>query len=217
MKTGAHEFVISPEILLRAYAAGVFPMARSRHDTELCWIDPDERGILPFQNFHIPKSLRKALKRGIFEVRVDAAFDAVMRGCAEPTPGRPETWINDEILRLYNELFGMGYAHSVECWRNGELVGGLYGVQLGGAFFGESMFSRATDASKIALCHLMARLKYGGFRLLDTQFVTDHLERFGAIEIPRHEYLNLLMGAVNATAFFPSELPESAEPEVVFL
>lgn len=193
---------LTADVLLRAYASGIFPMARNRQDAKLYWIDPDQRGVIPLDAFHIPRSLRKVLKQGVFQVRVDSAFDAVIRRCAAPTPDRPDTWINDEILRLFNELHGLGMAHSVETWRDGELVGGLYGLSLGGAFFGESMFSRATDASKVALVHLVARLRAGGYRLLDTQFVTEHLERFGAVEIPRHRYLRLLAAAIDAKGDF---------------
>jgi leucyl/phenylalanyl-tRNA--protein transferase len=176
---------VTPELLLRAYALGVFPMAESRADPELYWIDPKQRGILPLDAFHVPHSLRKTIRRRVFEVRVDTAFKEVMEACAEPGPGRPDSWINDEILALYTALHEARHAHSVEAWRDGKLVGGLYGVTIGAAFFGESMFSRETDASKVALVHLVARLRCGGFELLDTQFVTKHLARFGVVEIPR--------------------------------
>ena len=178
-------------------------MARSRSDSRLYWIDPDQRGILPLEQFHIPRSLRKTLKRDIFEMRVDSAFEAVMEGCAQSTSGRPDPGINDEIVRLFVELHRLGMAHSVETWRDGKLVGGLYGLSLGAAFFGESMFSRETDASKVALVDLVARLKRAGYMLLDTQFVTEHLSRFGATEIPRHQYLKLLGNAVELPAVFP--------------
>ncbi|HLO77564.1 MAG TPA: leucyl/phenylalanyl-tRNA--protein transferase [Magnetospirillum sp.] len=194
---------LTSDLLLRAYAMGIFPMARSRADQRLYWIDPDQRGILPLDDFHVPRSLRKALRRTDFEVRVDTAFEAVMSGCAQSTDDRPDTWINDEIVRLFVELHHLGMAHSVETWCGGELVGGLYGLALGAAFFGESMFSRRTDASKVALVNLVARLKRAGFLLLDTQFVTDHLSRFGATEIPRHQYLKLLASAVDTPAVFP--------------
>lgn len=187
---------ITPELLLRAYAAGYFPMARSRDEAEIEWFAPEMRGVLPLETFHVPRSLFKVLRRGTFLLRHDSAFDAVIRACAEPTPDRRETWINDEILRLYGELHRRGQAHSVEAWRDGRLVGGLYGVAIGGAFFGESMFSRETDASKVALCHLVACLKASGFTLLDTQFLTAHLARFGAVEIPQHDYLERLAGAM---------------------
>lgn len=179
---------VSPELLLQAYAAGVFPMAEARDDDGLFWIDPDARGILPLKSFHIPKKLVSSVRRDTFEVRVDTAFREVIRACAAPARARETTWISERIEALYAELHERGFAHSVECWQDGSLVGGLYGVRLRGAFFGESMFHRATGASKVALVHLVARLKAGGFALLDTQFVTDHLKQFGAIEIPRGEY-----------------------------
>jgi leucyl/phenylalanyl-tRNA--protein transferase len=194
---------LTSDLLLRAYAMGIFPMARSRTDQRLYWIDPDQRGILPLDTFHLPRSLRKTLRRQVFEIRVDTAFEEVMRGCAQSTSDRPDTWINDEIVRLFVELHHLGMAHSVETWHEGRLVGGLYGLSLGSAFFGESMFSRETDASKVALVDLVARLKRAGYRLLDTQFVTEHLSRFGATEIPRHQYLKLLAAAVDAPAVFP--------------
>jgi leucyl/phenylalanyl-tRNA--protein transferase len=199
---------LSPELLLRAYAAGLFPMAESAEDPDLFWIDPDPRGVLPLDRFHLPRRLRRTLRAGPYEIRVDTAFEAVMRGCAEPTEIRPKTWINDEILRLYGALFDQGYAHSVEAWREGELVGGLYGVALRGVFFGESMFSRATDASKVALVHLVARLVKGGFRLLDTQFVTEHLRRFGAVEISRADYHRQLERALGIEAYFAEGLAD---------
>lgn len=198
---------LTPEILLRAYTCGVFPMARSRRDPRLYWIDPTDRGILPLDDFHIPRSLLKTVRRGTFEVRCDTDFLSVMEGCAEPAADRPDTWINEEIVRLFTQLHGMGLAHSVETWHNGCLVGGLYGLAMGGAFFGESMFSRTADASKVALVHLVARLRHGGFTLLDTQFVTDHLRRFGAHEVPKHIYLDQLAAAINRPASFPIDLP----------
>lgn len=196
---------LTPELLLRAYAAGIFPMAEDAAEHEVFWVDPDQRGVLPLDSFHLPRRLRRILRQEWFEVRCDSAFGEVMRGCAEPRPERPKTWINDEIVRLYSGLFELGFAHSVECWRDGALVGGLYGVALGGAFFGESMFSRVTDASKVALAQLVARLKRGRFRLLDTQFVTTHLERFGAVEIPRRQYHRDLAAALEVDAYFPVE------------
>jgi len=196
--------------LMRAYAIGVFPMARHRDDPKLVWIDPEERGILPLDEFHIPRSLRKTVRKGPFTVRCDTAFERVMRLCAEPAEDRPETWINDEILRLFIELHRMGVTHSVETWLGDELVGGLYGLSLGGAFFGESMFSRVTDASKVALVHLVARLRLGGYSLLDTQFVTDHLTRFGAREIPREEYHARLAEALQQQGVFYGDLAGGA-------
>lgn len=198
---------LTPDILLRAYASGIFPMARNRRDQKLYWIDPEQRGIIPLDTFHVPRSLRKLLKRGAYEVRVDTALERVMIECAAPTPERPDTWINNEIVRLFVELHQLGMAHSVEVWRGDSLVGGLYGLSLGGAFFGESMFSRARDASKVALVHLVARLRWRGYLLLDTQFVTDHLQHFGAIEIPRQVYLRLLARAVEHKATFAPHVP----------
>ena len=181
---------ITPELLLSAYMQGIFPMAESANSDDVFWVDPDERGILPLDQFHVPKKLAKKIRTEPFKVKINTAFRDVMLKCAEPTDNvdRKNTWINKTILTRYNELHEMGYAHSVECWQNDELVGGLYGVSLNGAFYGESMFHTITDASKIALVYLVARLKIGGYSLLDTQFVTDHLSQFGAIEIPRKEY-----------------------------
>ncbi|CAA7622067.1 Leucyl/phenylalanyl-tRNA--protein transferase [Candidatus Terasakiella magnetica] len=195
-------YPLTSDLLLRAYASGIFPMARSRDDPRLYWIDPEERGILPLDGFHIPGSLKKILRQERFEIRCDSAFEEVMRGCGESAPDRPDTWINEEIIALFVELFHLGLAHSVETWRQGRLVGGLYGLALGGAFFGESMFSRESAASKVALVHLVARLKSGGFSLLDTQFVTDHLKRFGAVEIPRAEYQARLAAALEERVSF---------------
>ena len=197
---------LTPEILLEAYAAGIFPMAETADDPELFWVDPNRRGILPLEAFHVPRRLRRVLRQGRFSVRADTAFAAVMRGCAAASETRPATWINDEIVRLYGALFERGAAHSVECWREGELVGGLYGVSLGAVFFGESMFSRVSDASKVALVDLVARLRHGGYRLLDTQFLTPHLARFGAIEVSRARYHRLLAEALRYRAVFPRGL-----------
>jgi leucyl/phenylalanyl-tRNA--protein transferase len=203
------EFRLTPDILLAAYAAGVFPMAESADDPELFWVDPQRRGILPLDAFHVPHRLRRVVRQGRFEIGCDSAFEAVIRGCAEAGETRPTTWINGEIVQLYTALFARGAAHSVECRRGGALVGGLYGVSLGAAFFGESMFSRETDASKVALVHLAARLRVGGYRLLDTQFLTPHLARFGGIEISRARYRRLLAAALGYRASFPVELPEA--------
>ncbi|MBI3710230.1 MAG: leucyl/phenylalanyl-tRNA--protein transferase [Proteobacteria bacterium] len=197
---------ITADLLLRAYAAGLFPMGESADDPELFWVDPELRGVLPLDAFHIPRSLKKAVRHGLFEVTADRAFATVIQRCAEPTPQRRATWINPEITRLYSELHRRGHAHSLECWHEGRLAGGLYGVALGGAFFGESMFSREPDASKVALVHLVARLRRGGFMLLDTQFVTAHLARFGAIEIPRRAYRRQLAEALERPALFYREL-----------
>jgi leucyl/phenylalanyl-tRNA--protein transferase len=201
---------LTPDILLAAYAAGVFPMAESADDPELFWVDPHRRGILPLDGFHVPHRLRRVVGQNRFEIRCDSAFEDVIRGCAEATEKRPNTWINEEIVRLYAALFGRGAAHSVEAWQDGNLVGGLYGVSLGAVFFGESMFSRITDASKVALVHLAARLRLGGYRLLDTQFLTPHLARFGGIEITRARYHRLLADALAYRASFPAGLPDAA-------
>jgi leucyl/phenylalanyl-tRNA---protein transferase len=199
---------LTPDLLLAAYAAGVFPMAESADDAELFWVDPRLRGILPIEEFHVPRRLRRVVRQGCFDIRCDTAFEEVIRGCAEATEKRPNTWINDEIVRLYVSLAARGAAHSVEAWQAGILVGGLYGVSIGAAFFGESMFSRATDASKVALVHLVARLRLGGYRLLDIQFLTPHLARFGGVEISRAHYHRLLAGALAYRASFPALLPE---------
>ncbi|MGC2411667.1 MAG: leucyl/phenylalanyl-tRNA--protein transferase [Stellaceae bacterium] len=198
---------LTPDILLDAYAAGIFPMAERADDPELFWVDPNRRGIIPLDGFHVPRRLERVLRQGRFSVRADTAFAAVIRGCADSTDARPSTWINDEIVRLYSALFERGVAHSVECWQGDALVGGLYGVSLGAAFFGESMFSRVTDASKVALVHLVARLRRGGYHLLDTQFVTPHLAQFGAIEISRARYRRLLAEALRYRAVFPRDPP----------
>ncbi len=199
---------LTPELLLKAYSVGLFPMAESADDPALFWVDPERRGIMPLDGFHVPRSLRKTVRKGAFEVTCDTDFAGVVRACAEPTAARPSTWINEEIVRLYAALARMGNAHSVECRQDGALVGGLYGVALGGAFFGESMFSRATDASKVALVHLVARLKRGGFLLLDAQFITAHLARFGALEVPRAKYRRLLATALAQPARFPATLDD---------
>jgi leucyl/phenylalanyl-tRNA--protein transferase len=184
-------------------------MSESADDPELFWVDPRRRGILPLDAFHVPKRLRRVVRQGAFAVRCDSAFEEVIRGCAEATEKRPNTWINDEIVRLYAGLFDRGAAHSVESWQGDALVGGLYGVAIGAAFFGESMFSRATDASKVALVHLAARLRFGGYRLLDTQFLTPHLAQFGGVEIARARYHRLLAEALAYRASFPAALPEA--------
>ena len=200
---------LNPETLLRAYAVGLFPMAERHDDTTLYWIDPEKRGILPLDKFHIPRRLRRTVRRNMFDVVCNSAFEQVIRYCAKPADDRDETWINDEIIKLYLNLHELGRAHSVECWHDGNLMGGLYGVALGGAFFGESMFSRETDASKVALVHLVARLRKGGFQLLDTQFVTQHLAQFGAVEILRSGYRELLSSALDVQATFYPELDPS--------
>lgn len=181
---------LDPQLLLRAYVAGIFPMADSRRAREVYWVEPAARGILPLDGFHVSRSLRKTMVSDRFTVTVDTAFPQIIAACATARPDG--TWINGQIEQACNTLHSEGHAHSVECWEDGELVGGLYGVSLGGAFFGESMFSRATDASKVALAHLVARLRVGGYKLLDCQFLTEHLATLGAVEIPRAAYMGLL-------------------------
>lgn len=193
---------ITPEVLLKAYACGIFPMAESADDPGLYWIEPERRGVMPLDGFHVPKRLARLVRQDRFEVRIDTAFEAVLDGCAAPAPGRQRTWINSRIRQLYTSLFAMGQAHSVETWLGGTLVGGLYGVHYNGAFFGESMFSRVRDASKVALVHLAGRLRLGNFRLLDAQFITDHLSQFGAVEISRRQYQTLLDEALTARGDF---------------
>ncbi|MBY5389167.1 leucyl/phenylalanyl-tRNA--protein transferase [Rhizobium leguminosarum] len=189
---------ITPDILLRAYSIGLFPMAESADDPEIFWVEPELRGVLPFDHFHVSKSLAKTVRKKPFEIRFDHAFDEVIAACAEETSGRPSTWINRTIRSLYSTLFDMGHAHTVEAWEGNELVGGLYGVSLGSAFFGESMFSRRTDASKICLVHLVDRLRERGFTLLDTQFTTEHLKTFGAIDVPKADYAAMLTAAMES-------------------
>ncbi len=193
---------IPADLLLRAYATGVFPMAESADDPEVFWVRPEMRGIIPLDAFHVPKSLAKTVRQNRFEIRFDSDFIGVIDGCAEAREGRLSTWINQPIREAYGELFARGYCHTVEAWREGRLVGGLYGVTLGRTFFGESMFSRETDASKVCLVHLVRRLKERGFALLDTQFTTEHLIRFGAVDVPRGRYEKLLEEALQGTAAF---------------
>jgi leucyl/phenylalanyl-tRNA--protein transferase len=196
---------LGPDELLKAYAAGVFPMARSAHAQGIFWVDPDARGILPLNGFHVPKRLARTVRQDVFSVRINAQFARVMELCAEAAPDRPSTWINAKIRSLYTELHRLGHAHSVEAYQGEELVGGLYGVSLKGAFFGESMFARARDASKVALVHLVAHLRRKGFTLLDTQFITRHLVQFGAIEIPRADYLLCLSSSCLGAGAFGAE------------
>jgi len=186
---------ITPEVLLKAYSCGIFPMAESADDPSIFWVEPPERGIIPLESFHISSRLARTVRADLFTIRVNHDFDAVLDGCAEPAPGRARTWINERIRRLYRGLYDIGHCHSIEAYQDGVLAGGLYGVHLGSAFFGESMFHRTRDASKVALVHLVARLKAGGFKLLDTQFVTDHLKTFGAIEVSARRYNKLLEAA----------------------
>jgi leucyl/phenylalanyl-tRNA--protein transferase len=187
---------ITPEVLLKAYACGIFPMAESAEDTALYWIEPEMRGVIPLQHFHLSARLARTVRADRFTVTVNRDFEAVLEGCAAPKPGRGRTWINARIRNLYRQLHRRGHCHSVEVYDGAKLAGGLYGVSLAGAFFGESMFHASRDASKVALVHLVARLRAGGFTLLDTQFVTDHLKTFGAIEIPREQYHKELEAAL---------------------
>ena len=191
---------ITPEVLLKAYACGIFPMAESADDPGLYWVEPERRGVFPLDRFHMPRRLARTVRADRFEIRIDHDFDAVIAACAAPAPGRGKTWINRRIHALYRELFRRGHCHTVEAWRDGRLVGGLYGVRLHRAFFGESMFRFERDASKVALVHLAARLKAGGFALLDAQFLTEHLTRFGAVEVARERYQLLLANALQGEA-----------------
>jgi len=197
---------ITPDVLLKAYACGIFPMAESADDPALYWIEPDMRGIIPLDGFHVPVRLAKTVRSTPWTVHVDRDFNGVIDGCAEPKPDRARTWINTRIRRIYHALFERGHCHTVEVYEDEQLIGGLYGVSLGRAFFGESMFHRARDASKVALVHLVARLRAGGYRLLDTQYVTEHLRTFGAVEIPKRRYHRLLEEALRGEADF-SALP----------
>ena len=209
---------VTPDLLLRAYRAGLFPMAETRHGSRLYWLDPELRGVLPLDGFHLPKRLLRTVLSDQYEVSSDQAFPAVVAGCAAAAPGRQDTWINADIERLFGVLHRMGHAHSVECRRDGVLVGGLYGVSVGGVFFGESMFNTARDASKVALVHLVARMRMGGYTLLDTQFVTNHLAQFGADEIPRDRYKALLATAVATPAqWLPAPNPAVLEEAIRML
>ncbi|MEJ0019272.1 MAG: leucyl/phenylalanyl-tRNA--protein transferase [Acetobacteraceae bacterium] len=200
---------ITADLMLRAYRHGLFPMAETRNGDRLYWLDPERRGIMPLDRFHLPRRLARTVLSDSFTVTVDHDFAGTIAGCAHPAPGREDTWINPQIERLFGELHVLGHAHSVETRQQGELIGGLYGVAIGGVFFGESMFSLARDASKVALVHLVARMRLGGFRLLDTQFVTTHLAQFGAEELPREEYKARLAHALTVPARFPPD-PEPA-------
>ena len=193
---------ITPEVLLKAYACGIFPMAENADDPALYWIEPEKRGIIPLDGFHVPARLARTVRSDRYSIRINHDFEGVLDGCAEPRPGRTRTWINQRIRTLYRKLYEIGHCHSVEAYDDGVLAGGLYGVCLGRTFFGESMFHRSRDASKVALVHLVARLKAGGFRLLDTQFVTDHLRIFGAAEVSRRQYHKLLEAALVGEADF---------------
>ncbi len=187
---------ITPEIMLRAYTAGIFPMAEAADDPNLFWVEPDMRGVIPLDRFHLSSRLARTVRSDRFEIRIDTAFEAVIAACAEARADRPDTWINARIREIFGALFALGHVHTVECWQDDHLVGGLYGMSLGGAFFGESMFHRQTDASKVALVHLVARLRHGGYRLLDAQFQTTHLAQFGTQEVPRAAYQGLLERAI---------------------
>ncbi len=200
MTMSRRTILVTPDLMLRAYRAGLFPMAESRAGHRLYWLDPEQRGVLPLDGFHLPKRLLRTVLSGPYTITSNTAFPDIIAGCAASAPGREDTWINPDIERLFIELHRTGHAHSVETWQDGTLVGGLYGVSLGGVFFGESMFSVARDASKVALVHLVARLRLGGYTLLDTQFVTTHLSQFGATEIPRDTYKIQLAAAVATPA-----------------
>lgn len=205
-----------PEELLQCYATGVFPMGEGRDDPRIFLVEPEQRGVIPLDQFRVPARLRRTVRSEPFEVRIDTAFSAMLDACAAPGPGREDSWINGPIRRLYMELNARGRAHSVECWHAERLVGGLYGVTLGGAFFGESMFSRERDASKVALVHLVARLKRGGWCLLDTQFLTQHLSQFGAAETPQAAYLTHLASALAVQPDTRSLFKPMAGQEAVF-
>ena len=205
---------ITPQVLLKAYTCGIFPMAESADDPALYWIEPQHRGILPLDGVHVPRRLARTLRTTTLAVRIDTDIEGMIEGCAASRPGRRSTWINERIRSLYRDLFELGHCHTVEVWDADRLVGGLYGVALNGAFFGESMFSYARDASKIALVHLAARLAYGGFQLLDTQFVTDHLRQFGTIEFNREEFHRLLEKALDVEADF-ARLPRNADADMI--
>jgi len=214
--TSRDDFIveITPQVLLKAYSCGIFPMAESADDPALYWIEPQHRGILPLDRVHVPRRLARTVRTTRFNVRIDTDFEGTISGCAAARPGRRSTWINARIRSLYHELFALGHCHTVEVWDDARLVGGLYGVALGGAFFGESMFSYERDASKIALVHLVARLVAGGFTLLDTQFVTDHLRQFGTIEVDRDRFQGMLDAALKVRGNF-NRLPSPATPQEI--
>lgn len=212
-RDSAHD--ILPDQLLKAYTLGYFPMGRRRDDPRVVWVLPDVRGVLLLEKARAPKKLKRFIAREPFDVRIDAAFSEVVRACAAPGKGREETWINDPIEEVYCELHRLGYAHSVECWREGRLVGGLYGVAIGGVFCGESMFSREENASKVAMAYLIARLKAGGFRVLDTQFPTTHLAQFGVEEMPNEDYLAVLAECIALDADFLAAPAHSSTTSVL--
>jgi len=209
-RVSEHLVEITPEVLLKAYACGIFPMAENADDPSLYWVDPERRGTIPLGDFHVSRRLARTVRSNRFEIHIDRDFDAVIDACAAPAKGRRKTWINQRIRNLYGELFRRGHCHTVEAWRDGKLAGGLYGISLGGAFFGESMFHFERDASKVALVHLVARLKAGGFKMLDAQFITDHLASFGAVEVEREDYHRLLKEAIESEADFYCLPVESA-------
>ncbi len=184
---------LTPDLVIKAYMLGIFPMAKNAEEESLFWVQPDMRGVIPLNNYHVPKRLQRVMKSHIFDVRIDTAFDDVIHNCAKRSDARPDTWLNQPLKTVFKQLHTLGYAHSVECWHNNTLVGGLYGVALGGAFFGESMFHTMTDASKVALVSLILHLNHQGFVLLDTQFITEHLKQFGCVEIP-HEEFTIILG-----------------------
>ncbi|MEM9318548.1 MAG: leucyl/phenylalanyl-tRNA--protein transferase [Pseudomonadota bacterium] len=201
---------LTPDIMLRAYATGIFPMSESRDASEIFWVDPTDRGVLPLDRFHISRSLAREIKRERYQIKIDTAFSATVAGCAD----REDTWINDEIAGLYDGLFQAGHAHSIEVWQGRALVGGAYGVTLGAAFFGESMFSHRPNTSKIALAYLVLRLRVGGFKLFDTQFITPHLASLGGIELPRTRYHTILSAALQREGDFYAQ-PEPVDPQDV--
>lgn len=205
---------ITPELMLRAYRHGLFPMAETRRGSRLFWLDPERRGVLPLDRFHLPRRLARTILSDRFDITADRDFPATIANCAAPAPGREDTWINQQIESLFSELHLMGYAHSIEARLDGVLVGGLYGVAMGGVFFGESMFSAVRDASKAALVYLVALLRLSGFRLLDTQFVTPHLAQFGAVELPRADYKNHLAAALEAPALWHEPPPDAVAAEI---
>ena len=205
----SQQFVIAPETIIQAYTLGIFPMAASKDAEDIQFFQPDIRGVLPIRPPHIPKRLQRLLRKQPFEIHWNQNFPAVIDGCAAPRSDTQDTWINPQIRRLYISLHMLGFAHSVEVYEEGQLVGGLYGVAIGGAFFGESMFSRVSNASKIALCHLMARLRYGNFKLLDAQFVNDHLIQFGIESIDKDDFQKQLEHAINSKASLDLDVPEA--------
>jgi leucyl/phenylalanyl-tRNA--protein transferase len=215
MSSSEAQSKLTPDLLLRAYASGVFPMSESQNDPNVYWVEPELRGVLPLNEFHISKSLKKVVRKKTFEIFCDRSFERVLDECAEPSKGRDVTWINKSIRDNVIKLHEMGFAHSVECWSDNKLVGGLYGISLGAAFFGESMFSKVTNASKVALVYLVARMRLGGFKLLDTQFTTDHLSQFGVIEITSVHYLELLDEALKFQGIFVGPYDHDRLDEVI--